>query len=386
MNIKNNALGGFSLIELMVGMTIGLITVLVVTQVMSVAETKRQASTSGADSVVNVGLGLYTIERDGKNAGYGLMALQTSIGCPIKAKHGTTPINFNLVPVTITDGASGAPNGPDQVRFLASSKSGVALPMRISQDHPVTAANFFVDSDMGAADQDLMLAVPATLSGSTWCTVFEHHSGGGVGGAGGGGGSNSNGGGQGLNQILHPPGQSPLNANTDWPSAGYTVGDAIINLGNLSDRTYFIDPDDKRTLQVSIYTLRTASSAIADLYPNIVQLQAVYGKDTDADEVVDAWNNTTPATSAEWRQIRAIRVALVARGQTRESGTVTLDGAAAASTCASTDPHPAAVCWKPNPTGNGVKIDVSTGNAEWQRYRYRVVETTIPLRNVIWRE
>ena len=288
MNIKNQALGGFSLVELMVGMTIGLITVLVVTQVMSVAETRRQASISGADSVVNVGLGLYTIEREGKSAGYGLTALQTAIGCPIKAMHDTTPINLNLVPVTIIDGASGA---PDQVRFLASSKSGVALPMRISQDHRVETAHFFVDSDMGATDQDLMLAVPTTSSGATWCTVFEHHSGGG----GGNNGNNGNGGGQGLNQISHPSGQSSLNPNAAWPSAGYTAGDAIVNLGSLSDRTYFID---NKKLRVSIYTLRTASSVSADLYPNIVQLQAAYGKDTNADAVVDTWDNATPATSA----------------------------------------------------------------------------------------
>jgi type IV pilus assembly protein PilW len=79
----------------------------------------------------------------------------------------------------------------------------------------------------------------------------------------------------------------------------------------------------------------------------------------------------------------AIRVAIVARGQVQE-GTVTLDGANAASTCNSTTPHPAAVCWKPDPTGNGVKIDVSASSANWQKYRYRVLETTIPLRNRIW--
>ena len=29
-------------------------------------------------------------------------------------------------------------------------------------------------------------------------------------------------------------------------------------------------------------------------------------------------------------------------------------------------------------------IDLSPGDANWARYRYRVFETIIPLRNVIW--
>jgi type IV pilus assembly protein PilW len=67
---------------------------------------------------------------------------------------------------------------------------------------------------------------------------------------------------------------------------------------------------------------------------------------------------------------------------------VTLDGAVAASTCDSQTPHPAAICWKPDPNANGVKIDVNINNANpnWQHYRYRVIETTIPLRNLVWQQ
>jgi type IV pilus assembly protein PilW len=124
------------------------------------------------------------------------------------------------------------------------------------------------------------------------------------------------------------------------------------------------------------------------MYPNIVQLQAVYGKDTDNNNIVDAWNATAPTSAAEWQQIRAIRLAIVARSQSPEMTDVTLDGSVSTSSCASTTPHPAAICWQPTPGGNGVKIDVNIGNTnpDWQRYRYRVVETTIPLRNVIWQQ
>lgn len=395
---KSNA--GFSLVELMVGLTIGLVTVLVVTQVMAVAETNRKAASSGSDTVVNAALSLYTIERDGKNAGYGMTTIASSVGCEIRAKNQNDPSmpsegkKFNLTPVSIKDGTGGA---PDEIQFLASDKNGITLPVRISVNHPPTAANFFVDSDVGVQDGDMMVAVPSVLSTATpptnWCSVFQvtGTGGGGGGGNGGNGGNNgggNNGGGQGQNQVIHNSGQSDWNqpggSNIFPKPDGYAAGDYVINLGNFLDHTYKVDTT-KKMLVLTEYNMKTNTSADKDLYPHIVQLQAVYGKDTNADGVVDAWNATVPTTPAEWRQIKAVRVAVVARGQIQE-GNVTLDGANAASTCDSTSPHPAAVCWKPNPTGNGVKIDVSANNSDWQKYRYRVVDTTIPLRNAIWQQ
>lgn len=393
----NNAISrrsaGFSLVEIMVGLTIGLVTVLVVSQVMQVAEARKRASTSGADAIVNAALGLYMIERDGKNAGYGMTTVRNSVGCEIRAKNGSNPeTEFTLTPATIGDGADGA---PDTVRFMASNKSGVTLPVRISVDHPRTAANFFVESDLGVNVGDMMIAVPTVMNTATppttWCSVFQVTNTGGPGGGGGGGGNGNNGGGQGQNQVLHNSGQSDWNqpgGSSIFPAAGYVAGDYVINLGSFLDHTYSIT--NNFYLRLTDYNLVTNSTSTLDLYPNIIQLQAVYGKDTTTppDNIVDQWNATEPASPAEWQQIIALRVALVARGQHPESGVVTLDGAQAASTCASTNPHPAAVCWRPDPNGNGVKINVNINNSNpnWQRYRYRVVETTIPLRNSIWRQ
>jgi type IV pilus assembly protein PilW len=383
---------GFSIVEIMVGMTIGLITVLVVTQVMAVSESRRQVATSGADAMVNATLGLYAIERDGKNAGYGMTTMKDTVGCPIKAKNDTTDIELDLVPAKITNGLNGT---PDEVRFLASSKNGISLPMRIAVDHPYTAANFFVESDIGVEDNDLMIAVPAKLSTATppdtWCSVFQHASGS---GSGGGGGNESA---QGQNKVLHPPGQSPLNhsgGSAIWPTGGYQEGDVILNLGNMSDQTYRISSDtvkpENKVLQLRQYSLLTNLNTDLDLFPNIVQLQAVYGKDTSGtpDGVVDVWNADAPAAANDWQRISAIRLALVARSQTREPGIVTLngDGSVEEAKCDSENPHPASVCWRPDPAGNGVHINVSADNPDWQRYRYRVVETTIPLRNIIWQQ
>lgn len=404
--MKNNPVHpmqkGFTIVELLIGMLIGIITAMVIGQVMSVAEGQKRTATSGSDTQVNGALALYTIERDAKNSGYGMTTVATGgVGCEVHMKNSASPPtppltynSFTLVPVMITDGASGA---PDTLRFVASSKNGITLPTRVSIDHPDTAANFFVDSDVGIQEGDLMIAVPATgCSGTKWATVFQVTNDPNPGGGGGGGGGNDNGGAQGQNKVIHNSGQSVWNqpgGQTIFPSGGYTAGDYLINLGTMLDHTYSISGNN---LRLRDFSMATNTGTDRDLYPHVVQMQAVYGKDDGGgggaadDGIIDTWNATSPAANdgPGWRRIRAIRVALVTRSPILEKETVTTDGAADATTCDSATPSPTSLCWKPDPTGHGVKINVNINNANpnWQRYRYRVFETTIPLRNVIWKQ
>ena len=112
---------GFSLVEVMIALVIGLITVLVVTQVIAMSAAQRQTATSGADATINSALALFTIERDGKNAGYGFSTVRGNLGCQVRSKYnGTSNAAFQLLPVEIIDGASGA---PDILHFRASNKN-----------------------------------------------------------------------------------------------------------------------------------------------------------------------------------------------------------------------------------------------------------------------
>lgn len=366
---------GLSLPEILVGLAIGLVTMLVIMQVMSMARANQRVTSSAADTLVNAALGLYTIEREARNAGYGLSSVRTSLGCEVRGKRGAAAASsFILTPVLITDASGGA---PDTVQFMSSARVGVTLPTRISIDHAVADPAFFVESDLGVQTGDLMIAVPQTLSAAvpatTWCSLFEVA------------GTPS-----GPNQVPKMVGTNSWNpdvANSVFPATGYSAGDYLINLGSFSRNTYSVV---NRNLRLNRFIASSGTNTDADLYNDIVQMQAVYGKDTTlpADGLVDVWNATAPTTAAEWQQVRAIRLALVARSAAQEPANVTLDGAQAASTCNSSTPHPAAVCWRPDPGGNGVKIDVNLGNAtpDWQRYRYRVFESTIALRNTIWQQ
>ncbi|WP_293777772.1 PilW family protein [uncultured Oxalicibacterium sp.] len=363
---------GFSLVEIMIAIVIGMVTLLAVTQMMASSAAQRQSATAGADSTINAALGLYSIERDGKNAGYIIGSVRSILGCQVRAIRGGTSRNFSLLPVQIADGASGV---PDTIQFLAGNKSGIALPTRVAADHAQAASNFYVDSDVGMQAGDLVIAATAALdttaTPSRWCTllaVTQPPSG------------------AATNMVWHETSNAWNPSTSIMPATGYVVGDYLINVGSLSDQTYSINSSNH--LQVVTYDWVANQSVTQDLQSNIVQLQAVYGMDTNADGVVDRWTADAPASPTIWQQIRVIRVAVVARSTQRESAIVTLDGAADASTCASTTPHPAALCWRPDPGGDGVKIDVNINNAnpDWQHYRYTVMETTIPLRNVIWQQ
>lgn len=268
---------GFTLVELLVAMVIGLITVVVIGQVMAVAEERKRAITSGADTTLNGALALYTVERDVKSAGYGLTTVLSALGCEIRMKYGGGPTKtLTMSPISIIDGVDGA---PDAIRTLASDKVGISLPTRVTVDHAAEAANFFVESDVGIQENDLMVAVPETPSATNWCSLFEVTKDGGGGGGGGGG--------QGQNQVLHSPGQSEWNhpgGQTIFPSSGYPTNSYLVNLGRFLDHTYDIAGSN---LRLTRFDSATGAAPAQDLFSQIVQLQAVYGKDADGDCVVD---------------------------------------------------------------------------------------------------
>jgi type IV pilus assembly protein PilW len=100
----------------------------------------------------------------------------------------------------------------------------------------------------------------------------------------------------------------------------------------------------------------------------VVQLQAQYGRDTNNDGTIDAWDENAPATPAEWTGVIAVRLGLVARSAVAERPDA--NGACTTTTVA--------------PAWSAGAFDVAT-RADWQCFRYRVFEATVSLRNMIWR-
>lgn len=368
---------GFTLVELLVAMLLGLITVLVVAQVMLMTESRKRTTTSGSEATVNSAMALYTIERDARNAGYGMTAILSALGCEIRAVHKDTgAMTFTLTPVVIEQGTS---DGPDKITFMTSTKDGAPLPV-IVKDHPTPSANFKVNSSSGISDGDIMIAVPP--EGSTdWCSLFEVTK---------DGSEKKNDPGNVQHNSGNPAVWNLPNSKDLFPPAGYNKG-YLINLGRWSVRTYAIVDNG-----LSLTSLNTTTGKADDarvLFPQIIQLQAEYGLDKTVDDGktnITEWTEATPGTAADWRMVKAIRVAVVARSDVYEKdggvdnkGVVTEEGNLAAidyQSCREASTR--AVCW----AGGTIKAKTSATDTEWQHHRHRVYEAVIPIRNVIWRE
>ncbi len=114
--------------------------------------------------------------------------------------------------------------------------------------------------------------------------------------------------------------------------------------------------------------------AATPVVSNVVNLKAQFGLDTDNDGDVDTWQSATgnwssanlplqPATA--WQQIKAVRVAIVTRSDKYETDVVT--------------PGPLGMFCSPSPCA--VSMTLTT---DQQHYRYKVMETIVPLRNAVW--
>lgn len=349
------AVRGVTLIELMIGLLLGLVVVLVTAQVLSFAEGQKRVTTGGADAQVNGALGLYTLQREIQMAGYGLINELSALGCPIVANHATAgAMNGTLVPVVINAGANGA---PDSVTVMSSGRS-YSVPALVSVDHPTTADRFTLRSAVGISVGDIVIAVPASYSAANWCGAYQVTQ-----------LANSN-------QAVHGV-TSPWNSGAQVaPAAGYFAGDRLINAGQLVLRTFALDAN--YNLQQQTLDLTSGQRVAQDLFPQIVNLRALYGKDTNGDNVVDTYDNVTPTTNAGWRQVQAVRIALVARSGSYQKDEVTV-------ATPKWDVGNATTVTGATACGSSKCLDLTvSGVADWKHYRYSVFEVTAPLRNVIW--
>jgi type IV pilus assembly protein PilW len=127
----------------------------------------------------------------------------------------------------------------------------------------------------------------------------------------------------------------------------------------------------------------------------IVQLKAEYGMDdgknngtitrgsyTADDNIVDNYTNVNPANATDWQRVRSVRVAIVSRSQVAERPNA--GNACDATPDWGTAQYP--VRWARGPDSpNGRLIDVRTA-PNWRCFKYKVYETTVPLRNMLWRQ
>lgn len=351
---------GFSLVEIMVALVIGLLTTLVIMQVFSFFEGQKRATTGTADAQTNGSIALYTIGRDLQMAGFGLIPVQDSpIECnpapTIDSGAYTTPVsttgarvNLDLTPVIITDGGAAA-GVSDSISIAYGTNTMGGVPTLITALVGTTAT---VDNNLGCRPCDTALIVSGpnctatTVIGPTAVAANCPNA--------------------------APPAFSTTTSLILQDVVGIAAGANLACLGSWNRIVYRVNNGN-----LEVNGVPTLSG--------IVNMQAQYGiSPTAGSNQINQWVEATAATTwnaptvANRNRIKAVRLVVVARNGVMEKDIVST--ACSSTTAAS----PTGLCaWGGSAASPAPTIDLSN-DANWANYRYRVFETIIPLRNMIW--
>jgi type IV pilus assembly protein PilW len=340
---------GFSLIELMVGLVIGLLATLVVMQVFANFEGQKRSTTGNADAQINGSIALFTMQRDIQSAGFGLPVVDTQ-NSPLRCNpsvtvdhdgNAATPV-IDMFPISITDG--GTLSDSIIVRYAtdgAVAKAG--LPVKI--DLPAPAPDVGVENNFGCNNGDVVL-----ISSGAACAMTRVN-------------------------------DTNLAADTTHitlvSAAGASVGASLSCMGRWNQFTYVIANNQ---LQRNDATSTTATPIVSE----IVSMQAQYGISATADSnQITQWVSATAPWAtpsvADRNRIKAVHVVIVARNGLQEKDNVTNTCTTAKGTL-----NNGPCAWDDADLPSAAPAIDLSADANWQRYRYRAYDTIIPIRNMIW--
>lgn len=379
---RGDGMSGFSLVEIMVGMTIGMLGIIVMLQVFALAEGQKRTTTGGADAQDNAAIALYGLQSDIRQSGWGLSELKV-IGCDVvlpttrsvnappavtMSPFAPVTINHPLIPagdtntdtlLTVTGNTNGSPQG-----------DGLISPNNTANIYPVQTPTSFNVNDWVVAIGPTRPAQPLSC-GTTQSLLLDQVV---CVGAACAGGNAAN--------VVVTTGMPATTLTAGSPaSTVFNLGQAprilayAVRSGNLTQCDYMAND--------CANPANTSNTAIwVPIASNVVSLRAEYGVDTTnlvtlvMDGIVDTYNQTTPAlqtaapaagtptTACGWARISTLRLVLVARNSQFEKDPVTT----------------AAPTWM----GSATTPIILTASTTWQNYRYKTFETVVPIRNVAW--
>lgn len=394
---------GIGLVELLVGMTIGVITLVIVMQLFTTTESTKRTTTGASDAQQAGSFSAYALERHLRLSGTGFSRITGIWGCPLQVwrndaaavplpsdlspastsyvAHFRTPIasglngqSLRMTPVLLVNGggnddADATDPTPDTVIVMAGQHESAVLPYLSTAAPTGTAAP--VINTVGVNQNDLLLARDQDPAGVADCRVVQ------------------------ATDAVTPPTAvgvvpNPINlqggsfTKSAVPQQGLAGYSASVQLGNLGTNPAFVAYalGSDGTTGDALLSYDLIQGTLASLADNIVNLQAVYGvalASTNAD--INAWQAPTGVWAADAlmdgsaaaadriARIRAVRLVVVSRSAQYEK---------AADWTAPTLPLFADLS-AAAPAANIAMTFSGTA----QRFRYRTYEITVPLRNML---
>lgn len=359
---------GVSLIEVLIGIVIGLVGILVMFQTVTTWNARSRTTASGSGAQAAGTLAMYQLERDIKLAGLGFGTAPTEImGCTVVANDGgARNFDFPLLPVRIIDG--GADGEPDQISVLYGNSSFLTAGESFNQSDAVSTT---MRRRAGLRPGDLVIVAgnddgtPASAD-CVLKQITDNTSADGV-------------------TVAHAVGSyddfytataQVARFNGTAASAPTFSSGSVFSLGPRA-RFNVWQIDGGRVLS---HTDLIHDAAPFEVAEGVINLQAQYGVDSDGDgRIGDAeWAVTAPT---DWRRVLAIRVGMLVRSRQFEKPPAN----AGESAWTATQPSWVGGPFKMTDVGGGTADSAPTDSPDnWRNYRYRVYESVIALRNVIW--
>lgn len=354
--INLNSQHGSLLTEMMIGLAISAMTVLLVTFISFEFEKQKKITTSVSQTVSSNALLAFPLQTVGKNVGFGFNS-KDFLGCTVRAANSAnnSSYTFSLVPAAITtvDGLK------DRITLIYGSSNSyynkiqLTAPMT-SNDGPIAVASRFginlgdvlLLSEPGQDCSLVQVTGLPTDIGQTNLIKIDAYT-------------------YSVNGLNIPATYNMLGFNNH----SYTTSAKVGNLGPTPGRVSFYINDNGQFVEEHLENSTTGNSNIQVIGDNVVAFKVQYALDTDGDKNVDTWTSTAPSM-ANSNQIIGFRYALISRDN-------------------SINPSYNGIC---NATVNsefsweGGDIDVADSSANWQCYRYRMVQGTVAFKNMLWAE
>ncbi|MEP7101704.1 MAG: PilW family protein [Burkholderiales bacterium] len=383
------------MIELLVAMAIGLVLTLAITSVLIRSESSKRSSTSVNDINQSGTYAAYVLDRAIRSAGSGFSQnWGTTYGCLLNVSNSATTVlplpaaipassafskvtatpilPIRLAPLIIAkdraDSTTPAETRGDVLIVMAGTAGVGESPQPVDQTAatPLTSSQLSLRTALGYAEKDIVLLI--NTSASTNCA---------------------------FDQIGTIPGTYagtvPLTGTFHRDNSAYDADTFVRQMGRdgANPPEFKLYGVGANSTLVS-YDLLQPTPADAQISDGIVEMRALYGLDTNGDGKLDSWVDATGAfadtaltdgsttAQANLRQIVAVRIGLILRTALQEKAKATdskavinvegFDSSSAASRTIFSDPDVSAFTrTRPAETG----------------YRFRTVESIIPLRNVL---
>lgn len=384
---------GLSLLELLVAMALGLVVVLAVMSVLVVGEANKRTTTGTNDMNQSGGFSATALDRALRSAGAGFSQGFDwgTLGCQVyAARDGTNVLppasafpapfaalgtTIRVAPVLIGQGLS--QDGSDILVTMGGSAPVGDIP-RLVRGNAGTQ-KILLDNTVGLSAGDVLLLSAKSVND---CVVTQVD-------AGFGSGATATG-----------TATAPVTGTDTLPLGGRyyraaTGSSSLSAIASASDAYLTaLGNDGAANLQMQMFGVGTGSvlyrydllnsagsSAAEPLSEGVYAMRAVYGVDTNADGVVDSWVKPTgayaigtlAANPATLRTVVAVRVALLLRSTVLEKPDPV-----------SRQPVGAQKQYLFNDDAN-LRYEITLPDAD-RNYRYRVLETTVPLRNLLMKQ